>query len=284
MTTAVLLGLLQGVSEWLPVSSEGVVAVAYSLMEDKPLNEAVGFALWLHAGTMPAALIVLRREVAALVREAAALLAQRARPGASSLPSTRQPRPNILNSPSPLPLFLAVATALGMVIGLPLVLTLGELSGLVGASAMGTVGVLMLVTGALQLRRREAGDRDRTRLNIFDALLAGVAQGLSVLPGFSRSGLTVAALLGRGVEKREALALSFLMSIPVSAGGAVFAALGSGVTLSPETLAAAAAAFVAGMATIRAMLAFVQRVNMGVFVMLVGAAIAASAILDIARS
>ena len=261
MTTAVLLGFLQGVAEWLPVSSEGVVAAAYSLIEGEPLDEAVGYALWLHAGTFPAALLVLRREAAALVREA-----------------VTKPMP-----PSPMLLFLAVSTALSVVIGLPLVLALGELSGLVGASAMGIVGVLMLVTGALQLRRRETGDRDRAGVNIHDALLAGIAQGLSVLPGFSRSGLTVAALLGRGIEKREALVLSFLMSIPASAGAAVFAALGSGVTLSIETIAAAAVAFIVGLAAIRAMLAFAQRVNFGLFVILVGAAIIAAAGLDMAQ-
>ena len=179
MTTAVLLGVLQGAAEWLPVSSEGLVAAAYSLLEGESLDEAVGYALWLHVGTMPAALVVLRRDVAALAREL-----------------WESPR-----EPSPLLLFIVVSTVLSMVVGLPLVLALGELSGL--------VGVLMLVTGTLQMRRAISGDRDRTRLVLPDALLAGVAQGLSVLPGFSRSGLTVAALLGRGVDKREALVISF---------------------------------------------------------------------------
>ena len=66
MTTAVLLGVLQGVTEWLPVSSEGIVAAAYTLLEGRSLDEAVGLALWLHVGTLPAALIALRREVAQL--------------------------------------------------------------------------------------------------------------------------------------------------------------------------------------------------------------------------
>ena len=255
MTTAVLLGVLQGVAEWLPVSSEGLVAAAYSLLEGESLDEAVGYALWLHAGTMPAALVVLRREVAGLAREA-----------------WQQPK-----QPSPLLLFLVMSTLLSMTVGLPLVLVLGELTGLAGASAMGLVGVLMLVTGALQLRRPRPGGRDRTGLALPDALLAGVAQGLSVLPGFSRSGLTVAALLGRGIEKREALVISFLMSIPASAGAGLFAVLSGGIALSAEAIIAAAVAFVVGLAAIRALLAFAQRVNLGLFVVLVGLAIIAAA-------
>ncbi len=255
MTTAVLLGVLQGVAEWLPVSSEGVVAAAYSLLEGESLDEAVGYALWLHAGTMPAALVVLRREVAALVREA-----------------WKSP-----TEPSPLLLFLVVSTVLSMVVGLPLVLLMGELSGLVGASAMGLVGVLMLVTGVLQMRGARPGNRDRTGLALPDALLAGAAQGLSILPGLSRSGLTIAALLGRGVEKREALVVSFLMSIPASAAAALYAALSGGVTLSAEAVMAAAVAFVVGLAVIRALLAFAQRVNFGLFVVLVGLTIIGAA-------
>ena len=255
MTTAVLLGVLQGVAEWLPVSSEGMVAAAYSLLEGESLDDAVGYALWLHVGTMPAALVVLRRDVGALARE-----------------MWQRPR-----QPSPLLLFLVISTALSMMFALPLVLVLGELSGLVGASAMGLVGVLVLVTGALQMRRPRHGIRDRTRLALPDALLAGLAQGLSVLPGFSRSGLTIAALLGLGVERREALVISFLMSIPASAAAALYATLGSGFALSAEAVVAAAVAFVVGLATIRLMLELARRVNFGLFVVLVGLAMISTA-------
>ena len=256
MTTAVLLGVLQGVAEWLPVSSEGLVAAAYIRLEGESLDEAVGYALWLHVGTMPAALVVLRRDVATLVREV------RHRPG----------------RPSSLLLFLALTTLLSMAVALPLALSLGELSGVVGASAMGLVGVLMLATGALQMRRPRQGIRDRTRLALYDVLLAGVAQGVSVLPGFSRSGLTVAALLGRGVEKREALVISFLMSVPASAAAALYAVLSDGFVLSIEAVVAAAVAFVVGLATIRLMLELARRVNLGLFVVVVGLAMIAATV------
>ena len=256
MATALLVGVLQGLTEWLPVSSEGVVAAAYAFLEDRPLDEAVGLALWLHVGTLPAALIALWPEVRQLC---AGLLAA--------------PR-----SPTPLLLFLALSTAISAVVGLPLLLGVGALSDAVGAWVMGLVGVLMLVTGAAQVRREEPGGRGRGGLVLPDALAAGVAQGLAVLPGFSRSGLTVATLLARGVEKREAFVLSFLMSIPASAAGALFAVTGGGVALSAELVAAAAVAFLVGLVTIRGLLTLAQRVSFAPLVLAMGALlIAASA-------
>ena len=97
-----------------------------------------------------------------------------------------------------------------------------------------------------------------------DAALAGLMQGLSVLPGLSRSGLTVAALLGRGFRPRDALALSFLMSVPAGLGGAVYAAIVSGgAVLAPEPLAGAGMAFVAGFLTVRFLLRLAALVNWG---------------------
>lgn len=69
MVAAVLLGLLQGVFEWLPVSSGGVTALVHSRVCGGGLDEGVECALWRHAGTVSAALVALRREAAAVVRE-----------------------------------------------------------------------------------------------------------------------------------------------------------------------------------------------------------------------
>lgn len=258
MTTAVLLGLLQGISEWLPVSSEGVVAATYSYINDAPLSEGVGYALWLHVGTVPSVLVAFRREVVGLVREVA----------------TR------LRRPSPLLLYLIIATAISAVIGLPLLLALEEVSARFGAAAMGIVGAMMIVTGSLQLRRGKPGVRGRDDLTKLDGALVGLAQGVTVIPGLSRSGTTVAALLARGFDRREALFLSFMMSIPASLGASLFVGLDSEFAVSGETLVAAAVAFVAGLATIRALIAVAAKINFGVFVLIVGAAIIGGAVWD----
>ena len=248
MTTAVLLGLLQGTLEWLPVSSQGAIATVF-LVLDRP--EGLGFALWLHVGTVPSVLVAFRSEVWQIARELA----------------TRPTRPSKLAT------YLVVATVVSGAIGLPLLLGLEELFDRYGSAAMGLVGAMLLVTGAVQLRRREVGVRTRDDLSKLDGVLAGVSQGVAALPGISRSGMTVAVLLWRRLDRREALVVSFLMSVPVSLGAAVYAGFDSEFTVSGETLVAAAVAFVTGLATLRVLVAFAARINFAVFVMLVGLAI-----------
>ena len=258
MTIAVILGFLQGTTEWLPVSSEGVVAAFYSFFLDRSLSEAVAFALWLHLGTVISVLVVLRSEVLGLVREA--------------LTSPRRP--------SPILRFIVVSTLVSGAVGFPLLLTLDEISARVGAVAMGIIGLMMFITGGLQLRRKEDGTRKREDLSYKDAVLAGIAQGFAALPGLSRSGLTVSALLARQIDRREALVLSFLMSIPASLGAGLFAARAGGNLEAGNALVAMIVAAVVGLFTIRILLSVVERINFGKLVIIVGGLMIAGAALQ----
>ena len=251
MIESALLGLLQGFTEWLPVSSQGVVTAVSAFLFDYDASDAVAVALWLHAGTSLAAVLAFRREVVGLAREA-----------------LRDPL-----HPSPLLAFLAVGTVVSAGIGLPLLLLIDDLSGALGAGAMGVVGVLMVVTGGVQMRRPVSGTRDRAGLSLLDAVLTGVAQGLAALPGLRRSGLTVAVLLSRRVDRSEALVLSFLLGIPAGLAAALLAGLESGALRTAEGVVGAAVAFVVGFASIRVLLALARRVNLAVFVVIVGLAV-----------
>ncbi|MCH8108643.1 MAG: undecaprenyl-diphosphate phosphatase [Chloroflexi bacterium] len=256
MAIAALLGFLQGITEWLPVSSEGVTTAFYSLFFDSSLSEAIAFALWLHVGTAFSALIALRSEVRLIIRD--------------SISSPLEPSPMIK--------YLVIATIISAIIGFPLLLAVEELSGRVGAVSMGLVGLLMFITGGLQLRRPKTGERGRQDISPVDAIIAGVAQGFAVLPGLSRSGLTVAALLARQIDRREALVLSFLMSIPASLGAGIYASIDSGILTSGSAILAAVIACVVGFVTIRGLLVVAERVNFAAFVIIVGAAILLGAI------
>ncbi len=257
---AILLGLIQGVAEWLPVSSEGMVTLVHSLVFDSSLSDAVGFSLWLHLGTSLSAFAAFRGEVAVIVRDA-----------------VRSPM-----RPSPVVVFLVLGTAISMPIGFALVVGLDGFPQAAGAVGMAAVGALMTITGAgLLLRRAEAGRRMREDLGWLDAVLTAIAQGAAALPGLSRSGLTVSALLARGVDRTEALTLSFLLSIPASLGAGLYAALDTGAYASPESVVALLVAAVVGFATIKALMRVANRFDFGWFVLIVGIAIVVGGIVGI---
>ena len=254
LAEAALLGAVQGVVEWLPVSSEGVVAAIQTLAFGADAADAVAFSLWLHLGTALAALAALRKDAAEIARSA-----------------IRAP-----TRPTRAAAFLAVATLTSAPLGLALLAGLDGFSERLGGLAMALVGALMMITGAILLRgRRGGGARTREDVGALDAVLTGAAQGMAALPGLSRSGLTVSALLWRGVDRREALALSFLLSVPASVGAGLYAALDSGFQTSPQALLALAVSAAVGFAAVRALMGLARKVNFGWFALAAGAAIAA---------
>ena len=248
---------MQGLVEWLPVSSQGIVAGVYALIIDASLDEAVEFALWLHVGTVPSVLIALRHDIADIAREFLA-------------------RPQ---DPSPTVRFLAIATLVSGVVGLPLLLTLSGISSVGGTAATGLIGCFMLVTGYFQLRRHESDDHTREDLGLIDSLLVGVAQGLAVIPGLSRSGMTVAVLLSRRVDRKRALTLSFLLSVPASLAASIYVGIESGLVFEVEAIFAAFVAFVVGLLTIKALMAAAEKMNLGWFATAVGAVMIAGALI-----
>lgn len=257
MAAAAALGVLQGIVEWLPVSSEGIVAGAYAFIFDASFEESVGFALWLHVGTIPSVLVVFRRDILTLVQDAS----------------------DWRRNPSPSLRFLLIATLVSGAVGLPLILTLSSVSSIGGTAAAGVIGVFMLATGYVQLVRRGPGERGRCELTSIDGVLVGVAQGLSVIPGLSRSGLTVSVLLSRRVDREQALSMSFLLSVPVSFAASIFVAVDSGVAIGAEAVISASAAFVVGMLTIKGLMAIAARMNFGWLVIAVGAVMIAGSLI-----
>jgi undecaprenyl-diphosphatase len=128
------------------------------------------------------------------------------------------------------------------------------------------VGILLLITGGLQLSVRHSGTKGPEDLGWVDAVLLGAVQGLAALPGLSRSGLTVSAFLLRGYDKAEALRLSFIMSLPIILGSNIllhFAA--PQVTLA--SVAAVGMACLSGMVTIHLLFQLARKINFGIFVL-----------------
>lgn len=230
-----ILGAIQGIAEWLPVSSEGVLTLVQLHVFGETFQTSLGTALWLHLGTLLAALVYFRVEVSHIVGQ---------------LPTWVIRHGELRDDDRRLMDFLAVATMATGVIGLPL-LAISFQADLVMRAATALIGALLIITGLLQRAARQFGTRMANGAGLGDAVLTGLMQGLAVLPGVSRSGFTVAALLFRRFDEAEALRLSFLMSIPVIAGAQVLVELGGFVDMDwPTALVGTATSMLVGWGTI----------------------------------
>lgn len=182
-----MLGIIQGILEWLPVSSSGNVTLLLVNVAHVPFSEAVKVSFFLHAGTMLSVVVKFRSQVFRLAKDAFSL------------------------HRTPFLDFYSVAIAASAVVGIPLYLLLEVEIPEYIASLL--IACFLVVTGVM-VRKKRNGLKSVEETTVWDAVLVGVAQGAAVIPGISRSGMTVSTLLSRGIAQKEALHMSFLLSIP----------------------------------------------------------------------
>ena len=206
---SILLGLIQGVAEFLPISSSGHLSLMQTFMELRSPEEAsMFFDVLLHLGTLLAVCVVYWRDILDMIREfflgIRALCSRRHR--GESVPPARR-----------LVLMIIVAT-------LPLLLVVPIKEQIEALSANTYfVGGALLVTGCLLFfsDRMAKGRKTERTATIKDALLVGIAQAFAVVPGLSRSGTTIAAGMAIGFDRTFAVRFSFLMSLPAVLGANV---------------------------------------------------------------
>ena len=261
MLEQIILGIVQGIAEWLPISSEGLIVLLVGNFFNKgiDLETIIRQALFLHLGTFLAALIYFRKDVISLIR---ALFNYR---------SADLERQKTLK-------FLIIATLISSLFGFILLKALTGLEEQLFFSAKVitlVIGLLLLITAVLQIKANKGGYKKISHLENKDGFLLGFIQGLAVLPGLSRSGLTISTLLLRKFDDVYALKLSFLMSLPVVLGGNIILNLQHGLFLI-EAIWGLIFAFVFGLLTIDLLLRFAKKVNFGYFVLFFGILVIAS--------
>ena len=246
VVVAVIAGVVQGVVEWLPISSQGNLAVVLTALGTDPAA-ALRLALFLQVGTTLSAASYYWRDLLGVLQ---------------TVPSWRPD--SAYETEHALLSYLGVATLATGLVGVPLYLFVIDLaSALTGGAFVAAIGVLLILTGLLQLASdaTDAGRRDQPGL--FDSLLVGAVQGVAILPGVSRSGVTAGALLFRRYEPPAAFRLSFILSIPASLGAAAITMVDAGgvPAISPTTaLVALGVSTVVGYLTIDAIMRVVDRI------------------------
>jgi len=220
-----LLGLLQGATEFLPVSSSGHLVAARALLSLQVRE--LFFEVCMHAGTLVAILVVFRREIRDLVVDAVKGVA---------LVLTRRPWREVLERA---PLFgMAVAIVIGTIPAALFGLLCRDAISRFFEGDLRVTGALMMVTGLVLLASRHAPKGTAAAVGPLRGLMVGVAQAVALLPGISRSGFTIVAGCFLGLDRKVAARFSFLLAVPALVGAM---ALEGGRALTSPGLAAGGA-------------------------------------------
>jgi len=205
-----ILGALQGVFEWIPISSEGVVAITAGYF--KAGVNPVDLALFLHLGTLLAALCYYWRDWR----------------GVFLLKDWRLIK------------FLTIATVISLPLGLAVYKTINQVP--LGIGLLVLTGVGLLFTAYFQAKKMNL-NLNQTKL----AVISGFMQGLAVIPGFSRSGSTIFGLSLGDLAPAQILRLSYLMSVPAVAASTAYMLVFGKQNVSLEFWPALVASFIVGL-------------------------------------
>jgi len=222
---AIFLGIIQGLTEFLPVSSSGHLAIFKELLGVKVPEgaSALTFDIILHIGTLIAIFVIYFRDIKKMVLEFIFMMRDifiNAKIFVLSLlgKSEREYIKIVNGSYRKFVLMILVATIPTGIIGLLLKDVIESAS-----SNLAIVGVALLITACLLLIAEGTENARKTPKNIpyWQAAVVGVVQGIATIPGISRSGSTISACLFLGFDKKFAVKYSFIMSIPAILGATI---------------------------------------------------------------
>mgnify|MGYP004631075959 CR=1 FL=1 len=254
--TAIILGLVQGVAEFLPISSSGHLAILQNFLHLGSADEHLLFDVLLHLGTLAAVILAFWRDVSGLVREGLCMVhLKKLRRGQK--PDRLKRRTIWFIILGTLPLFAVIFIK-------------DAVESLYSNTFF--IGFALLLTGGLLFAadRMGHGNKNEKNATLGDILLVGLAQALAVTPGLSRSGTTISVGMLRGFDRSFAVRFSFLLSIPAVLGANILTLVdavqaGINASLLPMYLAGVAAAFVSGYMALYLLRMMVQRGRFGGF-------------------
>ena len=241
---AVFLGFIQGIAEFLPISSSGHLSVLQNIFGLNTADEGhMFFDVLLHFGTLISVCVVYWSDIVAMVQEFFGMIHEvryhTQDQSKASIPARRM-------------ILLIIVATLPLFVVLPV-------NGLVENLYYNTsfIGVMFLLTGCMLYvsDKLKPGDKTEKSMRVRDALIIGVCQGIAVIPGLSRSGTTITAGIATGLDRSFSVKFAFLMSIPAILGANIISLVkalmvGFDAALLPVYLVGMATAAITGILAI----------------------------------
>lgn len=243
---SIILGIVQGLTEYLPISSSGHLAIASSLFGVEA-EENLTFTIVVHIATVLSTLTILWKEVVWILKD---IFSRQSYKSYSGLNEGTKYALNIIVSMIPIG-----------IVGVFFKDTIEEIFG----SGLAIVGTMLLITAALLIFSYYAKPRQKESVSMPHAFVIGIAQALAVMPGLSRSGSTIATGLLLGNKKESLAQFSFLMVIPPILGEALLDGMdlvteGAGGGISASVLILGfLAAYLSGCAACKWMIGIVRK-------------------------
>lgn len=255
---AILLGLVQGIAEFLPISSSGHLSILQNLFHMSTAEDGhLFFDVLLHLGTLVSICIVYWRDIRAMVRETLAFFRSPRLPAEQRRKQFPAARMVLMIILATLPLFLI----------LPIHDRVEQLY-----YHTFFIGLMLILTGCLLFvaDKMPKGTRTEKNMRVHDALIIGVCQAVATIPGLSRSGTTIAAGMATGLERSFAVRFSFLMSLPAVLGANILALAkaaktGIDVSLLPAYLVGMLVAMASGIVAIGLVKRLTSKGHFGAF-------------------
>ncbi len=190
---ALLLGIIQGITEWLPVSSSGHLVIAQELL-GMSAEENLLFDLFVHAGTLAAVCVYFRREILKIF---------------SAMFMSKEVRNKNDDQLRKLGYLILIATIPVGITGILLTDVVEEIF------TLQLVGVALLINASILVLAERSGTKNvKKSVGFVEAMVAGIFQAVAIVPGISRSGSTISGGLFTGVEREVAATFAFLLSVP----------------------------------------------------------------------
>ena len=206
---AIIMGIVQGLSEFLPISSSAHLVFASNLYKhfaginaNIGINQEVFLDIMLHLGTLIAVLIFFRKEITEIFKAFYLGIKNK----------------NYTEENFKIGLYIIIGSVFTVIIAYPLSSVAKKL-----VFMPQITGIILVITGILLILSEWRNKKyiEKKEINLKTSIITGIAQGLASLPGFSRSGLTIASAMFLGHERSKAARYSFLLSIPVILGASM---------------------------------------------------------------